>query len=395
MNKKHLTLSLASAAVLALLAGATPQANAQTYTVTDLGVLPAKKASSPTAINNQGNIVGSSMSDESDSLAFVYNSDKGQIGALGDVLADSVTRAFGINDAGVAVGDSSFGGAAFGPSPFVHAALFSNGNSADLGSLTPGEYSRANGINLAGTVVGFAGPKKDSSASRAFVWTANSGMIDLGTLGGDYAQAFSINDAGFITGSASTADDKTGQAASTMHAFLYQYSNNGLARPMRDLGTLGGASSYGVFVNANSHVVGYSLTSEGRMHAFLHAGGKMADLGSLGGKNFQSDQSFALGVNAADQVVGYTYLPDDNAGAVYPPPQPVAFIYQNGVMTDLNTLIESAAKTYIIDSAVAINDRGQITAHAMDRSSNSVHAVLLTPRLTYPPQGGVRGSAKR
>ena len=66
-----------------------------------------------------------------------------------------------------------------------------------------------------------------------------------------------------------------------------------------------------------------------RVHAFLHDGTKMIDLGSLGasGKRWGSDVSVALGVNNSDQVVGYTYLPA--VGEM--PIQQVAFLWsRNG-----------------------------------------------------------------
>ena len=55
--------------------------------------------------------------------------------------------------------------------------------------------------------------------SRAFVWTYQTGMMDIGTLGGSYAQANAINDAGFITGASQTQG--MGPMLTT-HAFIYQ-----------------------------------------------------------------------------------------------------------------------------------------------------------------------------
>ncbi len=55
--------------------------------------------------------------------------------------------------------------------------------------------------------------------SRAFVWSAQTGMIDIGTLGGAYAQAYAINDAGYITGASQTQG--MGPMLTT-HAFIYR-----------------------------------------------------------------------------------------------------------------------------------------------------------------------------
>ena len=73
-----------------------------------------------------------------------------------------------------------------------------------------------------------------------------------------------INDSGFVTGNSQTADSYLKAA----HAFIYPPSS--------------------------------STTRSTK---------KMRDLGPLGGKALEGDQSFALGVNIADEVVGYRYLP--------------------------------------------------------------------------------------
>ena len=184
-----------------------------------------------------------------------------------------------------------------------------------------------------------------------------------------------------------------------IHAFRYQplSATEAFTEQMRDLGTLGGDSSYGMFINASNHVVGYSKIgkSDGRFHAFLYDGAKMLDLGSLGGKSIATDQSFAMGVNATDQVVGYTYLAAEAPGGwvgVIPGPVPaltqVAFVYNQGKMVDLNGLIGADAKTYRLYSATAINDNGQIVANAFDSSTNAFHAVLLTPDVVGPVKQG-------
>jgi probable HAF family extracellular repeat protein len=207
-------------------------------------------------------------------------------------------------------------------------------------------------------------------------------------LGGAYAQALAINDSGVVTGNSQvvTPSPLVGDYQPN-HAFTWQVKTG-----MVDLGTIAGDSSYGTCLNANGHIVGYSTVNkvDKRMHAFLHDGTTMLDLGSLGGTAEETDQSFALGVNATDQVVGYAYLPQ-TLGRVYGsisdlvhPPQPVAFVYQNGQMTDLNTLLLLPGNnSYRLFSATSINDNGQIVATAFNQSANNFHAVLLTP-ITSP-----------
>jgi probable HAF family extracellular repeat protein len=373
--------------LLALLTTATT-ANAQAvhfYTLVDLGVLPGKKAnmSVPAAINDKGQVAGTSGATFVDESAFLYDPQRGR-DALVDLgkSAGGISRAFGINAIGDVVGDSTFGSA----EEISHAALFSHtldGKVTDLGTLSPKDFSRANGINASEQVVGVSGPKRDDPAARAFFWSLATGMFDIGTLGGAYAQAFAINDASFVTG---TSQIVGGSLTGTTHAFIYQPLSLA-ARPgnqMMDLGTLGGDDSYGMAINANNHIAGYSNidTSDARVHAFVYDGAKMRDLGSLGGKGAESDQSVALGLNGMDQVVGWTYLPIIQViggGPLFPPPQ-AAFIYTGGGMVDLNTLLETAvAQEYWLYSATAINNEGQIVATALERKTNEVHAVLLMP----------------
>jgi probable HAF family extracellular repeat protein len=309
--------------------------------------------------------------------------------------AKGISRGFGINGSGVVVGDSTFG------KDFSHAAVFSNGSSTDLGTLKEGgNYSRANGINTSGQVVGSSSKTLDGASSRAFIvnMASLSGtMIDLGTLGGPHAQALAINDSGFVTGNSQT---NTGDRPYSIHAFLWhaatgsvseslEIPSNPTRRRMLDLGALDGDFSCGTSISSKNHVAGYSTINnfDDRVHAFLYNGEKMIDLGSLGGASLESDRSYALGVNSADQVVGYSYLSwfcleCDQEETVSPSvhsPRQVAFIYEGGFMLNLNDLIGDAAQNYRLDCATAINDKGQIVAIAYDYNAGAVRAVLLTP----------------
>jgi probable HAF family extracellular repeat protein len=360
MKAKLITMLSALTACLAI---GVSSAGAQNYSLTDLGFLPNKKedVSTAAAINGSGHVTGTS-----GGAAFRYTGKMEEIGQD----PNGFSRGFGIDGSGQVVGDSTFdqGGSS-------HAALFSNGLVYDLGTQRgSGTFSRANGINGSGQVVGFSSEKFDGAEARAFIMNTSgraARLIDLGTLGGLYAQAWGINDSGFVTGNSQTKND----SGIVTHAFLWQKGTG-----MLDLGTLAGDFSYGTFINANNHVVGYSTIDKenDRVHAFLHDGKEMVDLGSLGGASSLSDRSFALGVNADGQVVGYSYLPAD-WGVSIVPLQQVAFVYSKGLMVNLNDLIGDAAKEYRLDSATAINDKGQIVAIAFVNSAGAYHAVLLTP----------------
>jgi probable HAF family extracellular repeat protein len=351
-------------------------ARGQEYSLTDLGVVKDMQSSEASAINNQGDVAGTGHNGGKETCAFHYDYSEKSMEDSGGLNS----RGFGISSTNMVVGDSFFGPAM---EPRSHAASFQNEVAKDLGVLTGQLYARANGVNTIGQVVGFSGPERDSSKSRAFWWTYQTGMRDMGTLvGGSYAQANAINETGLITGTS-----RTGAAVVTTHAFTYQAISPTDSGPMRDLGVLGGFSSYGMAINANNHVAGYSTLNANsqRTHAFLHDGNRMIDLGSLGAKGSDSDVSVALGINKLDQVVGHSYLL--KVGDL--PLQQVAFLWTrnssstgSGQMKDLNKLLNGTGKNYMLVSATGINDNGQILANAYDRENSEVHsahAVLLMP----------------
>ena len=86
--------------------------------------------------------------------------------------------------------------------------------------------------------------------------------------------------------------------------------------------------------------------------------------------------SEATDINDENQIVGVSFSDFffDN---------PRAFIYENGTMTALNSLIGSASANWDISSTGGINDRGEIAAQANVVTNGVVtsvaHAVLLVP----------------
>jgi probable HAF family extracellular repeat protein len=347
---------LLGTALLSGMALAIPAAAQTAYSLADLGTLPGDSISAPSAINQNGDVVGGT-----DRHAFLYSN--GVMHDLGALYGGAISSAAAVNDKGVAVGASQFtnGGAIF------HAVVFKGRAIADIGFLPDwGNYGFATGINNHGTVVGYSSPSRGSTYARAFQWTNKVGMQDLGTLGGQYSLATSINNTGLITGRSQVP---TGFGPS--HAFLWSPADG-----MRDLGTIGGDSSSGEFINDKGHVVGASTTNgfDNRNHAFLYGDGKMRDLGSLGRGAPESDFSSAYGVNSKDIVVGSTYR-RYQGGALYQ----TAFVWKKGKMTDLETKLDASGADYRLYTATAINDAGQITVDAIKKSTNEKHAVLLTP----------------
>jgi probable HAF family extracellular repeat protein len=373
-EKKMKKLSLILIGLLACFAIGISTVQGQQYSLEDLGVVKGMDVSLPAAVNFNGHVAGTAYK-KGEICAFYYD----YLQKLMYDAGGNNSRGFGINFTNLIVGDSVF---VTGIMEVSHAAMFKGGYVTDLGVLPGQVFSRANGINATNQVVGYSGAGRDANESRAFMWSSQTGMIDIGTLGGAYAQANAINDAGVITGASETQD--MGPIKKT-HAFIYRFPTPPYPRhaPMIDLGVLGtGLFSFGTAINSDNHVAGYSTvsTKDARVHGFLHNGKNMIDLGSLGGYAADSDNSVALGVNSRDQVVGYTYLPAFGDMAL----QQVAFLWsrnENGIgkMANLNHMVDKTGRNYLLISATGINDKGQIAAVALDIYNGGLRAVLLTP----------------
>jgi probable HAF family extracellular repeat protein len=160
--------------------------------------------------------------------------------------------------------------------------------------------------------------------------------------------ATGINNRGQVVGISGICQNAVGNQ-SALHAVLWQ---NGIAT---DLGNLGGTAWHTpMAINDNGVVVGFSDLpgddggSNPNFHAFVWVRpGPMQDLGTLPGDGI----SEALGVNARKQIVGVSYA----AGFG----NPRAFLYQDGHMYDLNTLVQGDSPVYL-QVAGDINDEGVI-----------------------------------
>jgi probable HAF family extracellular repeat protein len=349
-------------AVLALVGAVA--ATAQTYTVTDLGVLKGDNESSGFWINNLGEVVGCSDTATVEGYpctglvpgqhAFVW-SKSGGMKDLGTLSGATVSGAQGINDSGTVVGYSNIKGQL--ATNFVAVEWSSKGVITDLGTLSGGSSSAAFQINSAGEIAGDSFLK--SAVVDATSWTSNK----IKSLGGLTKSIFSaglnINEKGDIVG-----ESVLGYGPPfASRGFLWNGSS------LTNLGTLpGGITSVANAINTSSVIVGESdgTSTGGLWHAVMwDTSHKIHDLGVIIGGSY----SIAFAVNDSGVVVGYGNL-FDNA--------PHAMIWTSSKgMQDLNSLIP-ANSGWVLINANAINNVGQITGYGTKGSGHN-HAFLLTP----------------
>jgi probable HAF family extracellular repeat protein len=274
----------------------------------DLGTLGGH-SSMACALNNSGEIVGYSLTGETDEAGFVddaFRSNGFSIASLGIRWS----HAFGNNDRGQIAGDMRVDSGAW------HALLYQNGKAKDLGTLD-GTNSFAFAVNDAGRVVGEADtfiPGKGFPSNRAFIYR-NGKMEDLGSLGYfcyrfdddsedgycfERSSATDINNRDQISGFSSTKNQ------GFQHAILITKGK------MEDLGTLGGNQSWGQAVNDSGQVVGSSLTTgDAAYQAFLYDRKTMYDLKDL---VVDPPAGFSMwearDINNFGQIVGLNYLLD-------------------------------------------------------------------------------------
>ena len=356
----------------------------QSYKITDLGTNKSSdNFSMVMGLNNQGwaenmdGFVNPPITSTSTTIANGravigingFNIDLGTLGGK-----NSWTNYGGINDLGEAVGlaETSVPDpdgedmCGFGTHLTCRPFLWRDGYMMGLPTLG-GNNGQASAINNRGQIVGISEttvqdsgcpPSKPGKIISPVLWEKGEAR-PLPTLVGDqdgFVQG--INNRGQAVGSSGTCTNIS------MHAVLWE---NDTAIQLKDLGQAGGAA---YAINDHGQIVGYVSSADGTtIVAAIWQNGEITSIPILPGDS----AAFATGINNRGQVVGSDF---NSTGWSH------GFISQDGVLTDLNTLIPGDSNLFII-AASNINERGQISGMATvvtGPNAGNIHAILLTPR---------------
>jgi probable HAF family extracellular repeat protein len=153
-------------------------------------------------------------------LAVIWGPGEDDVQALPPLPGDHASSATAINDDGQVVGISGDCDRAFGRFSAKHSVLWENGVPIDIGDLGGVAWNTPMAMNRKGDIVGFANRSAADGGAfrpRAFLSTKPGRIVDLGALGDDpYSQALGINEDRQVVGVSYS------EGFATCRAFLWE-----------------------------------------------------------------------------------------------------------------------------------------------------------------------------
>lgn len=361
---------------IAALAAVHPTHAAPLYTVEDLGVLPGDDNSNALAINNAGQVTGTSRVGSGFFNAVLWTGTTPT--SLATAIGQQTSTANGINAAGhltTVAGFLSPGISTGGTAHFWDGTTLTN--IGKLGTGTPASTlaSVGNAVSDSDQVVGRAWASDANTGNfHAFSW--QGGVIrDLGTFGAcTDSDARDINSSGQIVGYASG-----GINCLPSQALIWQ---SALSAPVSLNSILAGV---GIFDNLT---LATGINEAGVVLAQRVAGGRgrcvfvttgatptVTDIGYVG-VNGNLNTCVPGDINASGDVVGYQAVSPDG----------IPLLYTAGTLYDLNTLLDPGSDAaWTLLTATDINDSGTIVGQG--RIGGVLHAFRATQVVPAPAAG--------
>jgi probable HAF family extracellular repeat protein len=313
-------------------------------------------------INNAGQMVGYSVDRAGNSHAVLWDS---QGAHLLPALSSQrpFAEAYRINESGQIVGKATT------DEGRSHAVYWDQAQITDIGTLPGGANSFAMDINASGVV---AGSSEAQIGQSAFTWTQTGGFVDYGNTDPPFRLAVAgfngINNNGLMVGTHYIL-------LSPYHAALAREGQRGVV----DISQPGRLSvGMALAVNDAGAIVGYQNGDVGNPQAAIfHGDGTFDLLGALG-----MEESWAEDVNEPGAIVGRAF------GIVAGELSQKAFVYHDGQMSDLLTLLPPDSGWEQLFEAAAISDSGTIVGAGLYHGE--IRGYMATP---IPEPTGLIASA--
>jgi probable HAF family extracellular repeat protein len=324
----------------------------------------------PRSVSNSGHIAGSISRPEigsKGSSAAIFHD--GKITAYPDPLYGQYsTVAFAVNSNGIAAAEVLFGTYYAGIALPEQVQTFPGA----------GIYSSAISINSNGSIAGTYFNFEKTVRGIYRYDTATGVRVEFGNLGLGKIDATSINDRGDIAGSYVYETQNEND-----HLRAFRLSAEG---ELTLIPTLGGTYIRTVVMNSFGDVAGTSTmpsapASVFETHAFLFHDGSLSDI-----DGWNTQESVANAINSHGDVVGFYDSPNY---AAWQSTIGNAFLYHDGAMYDLSSLLDESGDGWLLHYANSINDNGWIVGEGWR------HGEHLEPFLAIPNGGKPAGIQTR